>query len=126
MPRERWNDVPGDIAGGHAENLPGGFGTYDPDHSVDATIDELVGNDVRGRTGPGFTPTDQRGGDTTGTGYTDEVDSGSTVEPSHLLEGEEGHPGAMVGFTGAEPDKRVDPESLPSEPEDPRRRKRSA
>lgn len=54
MPREHFNDVPGDISGSEAEDLPGGFGEYDPDNNVDATIDELVDNDVRSPLGESF------------------------------------------------------------------------
>ena len=109
MPREHFNDVPGDIAGSDAENVPGGFGVDDPDRDLDATIDELVDNDVRGPSGEGFYWQDQQGGDTTGTGYVNAIDTGSTAPMADLLEGEEGHPGAAVGFTGAERDKQAPP-----------------
>ena len=88
MPREQRNDMPGDIAGGDADNLPGGFGTDNPDNNVDAAIDELIGNDVRGPSGEEFSWRDARGGATTGTGYTDAADEGATVDPADLLEGE--------------------------------------
>lgn len=108
---EHYNDMPGDIAGGDAENLPGGFGTSNPDASVEATIDELIDNDVNDPLRQGFSRTDNRGGDTSGTDYAEAVDTGSTVEPSHLLEGNEAHPGAMVGFTGEEDEKYAPPEA---------------
>ncbi|MHB9130495.1 MAG: hypothetical protein ACYDBB_05305 [Armatimonadota bacterium] len=112
MPGDEYNDVPGDIVGEDAENLPGGFGTYDPDADVDATIDELIDNDVRSATGQSFYSTDANGM-TSGTAYVEAVGDGSTIDPAVLLEGEEGHPGAAVGFTGAENDKRVAPETMP-------------
>ena len=112
MAREHWNDVPGDIAGGDAEDLPGGFGSYDPDRSPEAMVDELFNNDVIGITGTEFTPQDQQGGDTSGTPYTDAVDTGSTIDPNELIAGEEAHPGAGVGFTGAENEKLIPPELL--------------
>ncbi|MHB9107803.1 MAG: hypothetical protein ACYDCO_12170 [Armatimonadota bacterium] len=105
--REHFNDVPGDIAGSEAENLPGGLGEYDPDNDVDATIDEQVGNDVMNPDGRTFGIKNQQGGSTTGTGYTEPTNDGASVPPEDLLEGEEGHPGAAVGFTGAERDKRA-------------------
>ena len=105
--REHFNDMPGDIAGSEAENLPGGFGAYDPDNDIDATIDEQVGNDVMNPDGQMFGALDQQGGFTTSTGYTEAVNDGSTVPPADLVEGEEEHPGAAVGFTGAEKEKRA-------------------
>ncbi|HEY3375987.1 MAG TPA: hypothetical protein VGL77_00710 [Armatimonadota bacterium] len=109
MPREHWNDMPGDIAGSDADNLPGGFGSYNPDLNPDAMVDEVIENDVIGPTGTEFTPTDQQGGITAGTSYAEGTDTGSTVDPADLLEGEEAHPGAAVGFTGDEMAKRVPP-----------------
>jgi len=103
--REHFNDVPGDIVGSEAEDLPGALGADDPDNDLDATVDELVGNDVMNPDGQTFTVLDQQGGDTTGTGYVEPSGDGASVPMADLLEGEEGHPGA-VGFTGAERDKR--------------------
>lgn len=107
MPREHWNDVPGDIAGGEAEDLPGGFGVYNPDLNPDAMVDDVVESDVISPTGSRFSATDQHGGDTAGTGYAEGTNTGSTIDPAELLEGEEAHPGAAVGFTGDEMDKRT-------------------
>jgi hypothetical protein len=118
MPREHFNDMPGDISGSDAEDLPGGIGGYDPDNDIDATIDELVDNDVRGPSGESFYYQDQQGGDTTGTGYVEASNEGSTVPMADLLEGEEGHPGAAVGFTGAELDKKAPPPQPPHAPEE--------
>ncbi|HEX2952269.1 MAG TPA: hypothetical protein VHV83_22270 [Armatimonadota bacterium] len=119
MPREHWNDVPGDIAGGNDEDLPGGFGLDDPDNNTDATIDDVVDNDVINTYGQGFSAQDQTGGITSGTGYAHGEDGGSTVDPNELVMGEEAHPGAGVGFTGEERDKRVTPGSV--HPEDTER-----
>ncbi|MHB9022798.1 MAG: hypothetical protein ACYC7E_01290 [Armatimonadota bacterium] len=111
--REHWNDVPGDIVGEHAENLPGGFGADDPEYDIDSTVDELVNNDVAGPDGQRFGPKEQSGGLTTGTSYVEATNTGFSVDPEVLLEGEEGHPGAALGFTGAERDKGGHPEALP-------------
>lgn len=105
MPREHWNDVPGDLAGSNANNLPGGFGVDDPDAGADAMVDEVTDNDVTSPTGETFTRRDNRGGSTSGTDYTDASNTGASVDPADLLEGNEGHPGAAIGFTGAEDDK---------------------
>jgi len=115
MPHEHFNDMPGDITGSEAENLPGGFGGDDPDADLDATIDELIDNDVRAPGGETFVALDQQDGLTTGTGYVELSGEGESMPMADLLEGEEGHPGAAVGFTGAEPEKR-------SRPSSPRRR----
>lgn len=88
--REHFNDVPGDIVASEAESLPGGFGVGNPDQDVDATVDELVDNDVRSPSGQDFGPTEQRGGDTTGTGYTAAVGDGATASAEDLFGGEEG------------------------------------
>ena len=114
--REHFNDVPGDIAGSEAENLPGGFGENDPDNDVGAMIDEQVGNDVMNPDGQTFVRQDQQGGSTTGTGYVEATGDGASVPLADLVEGEEDHPGAAVGFTGAERDKRA-----PSRPHRPRK-----
>lgn len=108
MPRDYENDVPGDVVASEAENLPGGFGSYDPDNDTDATVDELTDSDVRSPSGQGFAPLDEHGL-TTGTNYTEAMNEGATVDPADLLAGEEGHPGAAVGFTGAENDKVAPP-----------------
>ena len=89
MPREHFNDIPGDIAGSERKNLPGGFGADDPDDNLDAIVDELAPHDVRAPDGEGFYYRDQRGGDTTGAGYTEETNTGSSVPLQDLLEGEE-------------------------------------
>jgi hypothetical protein len=104
MPREHWNDVPGDIAGEDAENLPGGFGLYNPDLSPDAYIDEMIENDVISPAGTGFAAVDQQGGTTSGTGYAESATTGATVDPADLLEDEAEHPFAAV-------DKRPQPGS---------------
>ena len=85
MPREHWNDVPGDLAGEEAENLPGGFGSYDPDADVDATVNELIDDSVRDPLGTQFAATDQKGGITAGTGYAEALEPGATVDPKDLL-----------------------------------------
>ncbi|HEY3417604.1 MAG TPA: hypothetical protein VGM23_12035 [Armatimonadota bacterium] len=113
--REHWNDVPGDIVGENAENLPGGFGVDDPDYDIDATIDELVNNDVTGPDGQGFGPKEEHGGSTTGTSYAAGANTGSSVDPEVLLEDEEDHPGAALGFTGEERDKGGHPEFTPKQ-----------
>lgn len=87
--REHFNDVPGDIAGSEAENLPGGLGEYDPDNDVDATIDELVDNDVMNPDGQAFARRDQQGGVTTGTSYAEATGNDATVPTADLVEGEE-------------------------------------
>lgn len=107
MPREHFNDVPGDIVGSIADDLPGGLGTRDPDMSDDAMIDELVDNDVVSPfSGRIAAFTNQGGGATTGTGYAHAADSGASVDPADLLEGEEGHPGAALGVTGEDRQER--------------------
>ncbi len=105
MPREHWNDVPGDLAGSSAADLPAGFGVDDPDADVDATVDELVGGDVRSPTGQRFVRREQRGGISAGAGRTAPGSDGASVDQADLLEGNEEHPGAAIGFTGAEEDK---------------------
>lgn len=108
MPHEHWNDVPGDIAGETADNLPGGFGADNPDDDPDALYNDVTGHDVyRGNAERGFTPLDETPGSTAGTSFAQGIDTGSTVDPAHLLEGEEAHPGAGIGFTGGEMDKTV-------------------
>lgn len=112
MPGEHWNDVPGDIAGSDAENLPGGFGIDNPDNNTDATVDDLIDNDVTDPLGNTIAAFGEAGGTTAGTAYAEGTNSGSTINPNELVSGEEAHPGAGVGFTGGENDKRVDPEAL--------------
>lgn len=86
MPREHWDDVPGDVAASDAQNLPGGFGADNPDNDIDNTIDELIGNDVIGVDGSVFAVQDQQGGgNTSGTGYAEGVNTGSTVDPADLV-----------------------------------------
>ncbi len=104
--REHYNDVPGDLAGGGADDLPGGFGVDNPDLSPEAMVDEVADMDAIGPTGTAFTATDQTPGDTAGTSVASGVDTGASIDPADLLEGNEGHPGAAVGFTGDEPEKR--------------------
>ena len=107
MPRRYDEDVPGDVAGEDAQNLPGGFGVYNPDLDPNAVIDEIVGNDVMSPQNEVVARIESHGGTTAGTSYAEGVDTGSTVDPEVLVEGEESHPGAGVGFTGAESDKRI-------------------
>lgn len=87
--REHFNDMPGDIAASEAQNLPGGLGADDPDADLDATVDELVDNDVMDPDGRMFAAQDQQGGTTTGTGYSETKGDGSTVPLDDLMEGEE-------------------------------------
>jgi len=87
--REHFNDMPGDIVGSSAENLPGALGADDPDADLDATIDELVDNDVRAPGGEQFVVLDQQGGTTTGAGYVEPKGDGSSVPTEDLVEGEE-------------------------------------
>lgn len=116
MPREHWNDVPGDIAGEEDEDLPGGLGINNPDRDPDAMVDQLTDNDVRNAYGDQFTSLDETGGSTSGTNYATGTNDGSTIDPKELVTGEEAHPGAAVGFTGDEMSKRVTPGSV--HPED--------
>jgi|GEM_PF-2565951 len=87
--REHFNDVPGDIVGSSAENLPGALGADDPDADIDATIDELIDNDVIAPGGEQFAARDQQGGVTTGAGYIEPKGDGATVPLEDLVEGEE-------------------------------------
>ncbi|HOF86779.1 MAG TPA: hypothetical protein PLZ36_01575 [Armatimonadota bacterium] len=99
--REHNNDMPGDIADENANALPGGFGVENPDLSPDALVDEVMGLDVVGPSGIAFIPTNQPPGDRAGASFAD-----ATAELAGLLEGNENHPGAAVGFTGEEREKR--------------------
>ena len=77
MPREHFNDVPGDIVASAAEDLPGGFGTEDPDLNADADLDEVVANDVVSPfSGRIASFPDQRERAIAGTGYAHAEDSG--------------------------------------------------
>jgi len=93
--RRRYDDeVPGDLTGEDTLNLPGGFGVYNPDLDPDATIDEVIDHDVISPQGEVVAATESHGGTTAGTSYAEGVDTGSTVDPEVLVEGEEAHPGA--------------------------------
>ncbi len=106
--REHWNDMPGDLADEDTSDLPGGFGADNPDRDPDALYGEVRGEPILGGASErGFTPLDQRGGDTAGTGYAEGTNTGFTVDPADLLTNEEAHPGAGVGFTGPEADKQA-------------------
>ena len=115
MPREHWNDVPGDLAGEEAENLPGGFGSYDPDLNPDEMVEDITEGDVIRPASEVNTARDGRGR----ASYAEAMNTGSTVDPADLLEGEEAHPGAAVGFTGAEKEKRVDWENETTDDAEP-------
>ncbi len=104
--RKHSNDMPGDIADENANALPGGFGLYNPDQSPDALADEVTGLDVVGPTGHAFTSRNLPPGDIAGTNLTDARGTGATANLADLLEGNENHPGAAVGFTGEEREKR--------------------
>jgi hypothetical protein len=104
--RERFNDMPGDIAGEAAGDLPGGFGVGNPDNDPNALVDEVTGMEVVGPDSTEFVETNQPVGDMAGTGVADGQHTGASVDPADLLEGNEGHPGAAIGFTEEEPEKR--------------------
>lgn len=112
--REHSNDVPGDIVGEDAENLPGGFGTDDPDNDADAVYDERY--PLKIYHGEDRITTGMQGGDTIA-GETEAQGEDATVSSRDLLAGNEGNPGAAIGFIGAENDKQVIPETTPGEKE---------
>jgi hypothetical protein len=84
MPHEHWNDVPGDIAGEDATNLPGSLGMDNPDLSPDAMVDALTDNDVVTPTGEMVTATDAGAGSTAGTSYAAATNDDSTIDPNTL------------------------------------------
>jgi len=114
--REHENDVPGDIVGEEAEDLPGGFGVDDPDKDAENTIDEFYRPKILQGTDR---ITTEAQGNSTIAGETEPQGEGATVSYRDLLEGEEGHPGAAVGFTGEEKEKRVLPETEERKPKPP-------
>lgn len=104
--REHWNNMPGDIADEDAENVPGGLGTFNPDQNPSAVVDEVTDTDVVGPDGQAFIPTNS-GGTIAGTNLVEAGENGATVDPRELGEGQEAaHPGATIGFTGDEVEKR--------------------
>ena len=107
--REHWNDVPGDIAGEEADDLPGGFGVDDPDKDVDANYTELFGQ--KSYRGEDRITTAAQGGDTL-SAEIESVNTGATVDYPDLLAGEESVSGAAVGFIGDEEAKQYSPEEL--------------
>lgn len=84
MRRKDQDDVLGDIVDEETSNLPGGFGVFNPDASIEATANEITEDDVRGPLGEVIAAKDERGGITAGTSYAEAVNEGSTVDPAAL------------------------------------------
>ena len=82
MPREHWNDVPGDVAGEEAEDLAAGVGEADPDARPEALLDAM-GNDINGLA---FKISNKQGGIIAGASYAEGTSDGETVDPGELTE----------------------------------------
>lgn len=91
MRRKQWDDdVPGDIVDEDTDNLPGGFGAYNPDRDVNAMVDAAAENDILTPGGEVIAHMEQHGGIPVGNSYAEAANEGSTVDPDDLLTEDEG------------------------------------